>query len=633
MSMKTAALLLTTLLVGLPLCAQTSAIAPQSEQQVKAGQSAEALAAQVDKLESQGQWREAIEPLQSLVALQPNDAARLNQLGRWRSWQTGWRDESLRLLKRACVISGNNDKYCTDYAEVLSWRSETRSAAIEQLRGIVERSPSYSPALIHLAEILSWNRNTFSEAKSLLESALKREPNNPDVLVAYANVLASNGATRGAAMDAYNHILKLDPKNVRAMTGKGQQLAWTGHSAEAMTLYDQALAVDPNSSAALRGKAEILNWRGEYEQAAALLRRALEVAPEDQSISAELARSQLKMRQYGAARSTASGLPTDKEYRQVREDVSRATGSWTEVGVAVRRNRHNLDFERLNVAVSTPLGYDNRLTFRYSPTLFSTTAGDFNSNNYGFDVESRLSDKLRTNLNAGANTYPGMSPDITAGAQFRYRANPSWEFKIGGERTPIDESYLSLRGVDLAGTQTGQVSANLGNVGVSYNNLKHGYDLSIGYSDGVFTGRNLDANRRWSVEGNAGKSLGGAPYFRIGYGVAYTSFDYDASDPLAPTSQFGDYFSPQKYLLNYGSLTVSHKFHEKVEFEATGTAGAQNVGTLTSSFGNVQFASSFSGRVLWRIRPSDEIRLQYDFLNVYNAFRRNVPMISYRHYF
>ena len=406
-----------------------------------------------------------------------------------------------------------------------------------------------------------------------------------------------------------------------------------GHSAEAMALYDRALAIDPNNSAALRGKAEVLNWRGEYEQAAALLRHALEVAPEDQSVSAELARSQLKMRQYGAARSTASGLPTDREYRQVREDVSRATGSWTEIGVAIRRNRNNLDFERLNVAVSTPVGYDNRLTVRYSPTLFSTTMGDFNSNNYGLDLESRLGDKLRMNLNAGADTYPGMGSSVTAGAQFRYRASPSWEFKVGAERTPVDESYLSLRGVDVVGVEFGQASANLGNVGISYNNLKHGYDLSIGYSDGVFTGRNLDANRRWSVEGNAGKSLGGAPYFRIGYGTAYTSFEYDASDPLAPPSHFGDYFSPQKYLLNYGSLTVSHKFQEKVEFEATGTAGAQNVGSATSNFGNVQFASSFSGRVLWRFRPSDEIRLQYDFLNVYNAFRRNVPMISYRHYF
>ena len=243
--MKTAALLLLTLSTVVPLCARTSARAPQSQQEAKPGQSAEALAAQVDSLDAQGQWRDAIEPLQHLIALQPNDAARLNQLGRWRSWQAGWRDEALRLLQRACVISDKNDKYCTDYAEVLSWRSETRFSAIEQLRVIVQRSPSYSPAVIQLARILSWKRSTFPEAKSLLESAVKREPANVDVLVTYGDVLASNGSTRASAIAAYDKALGLDPKNVGAMTGKGQQLAWTGHSAEAMVLYNQALAVNP----------------------------------------------------------------------------------------------------------------------------------------------------------------------------------------------------------------------------------------------------------------------------------------------------------------------------------------------------------------------------------------------------
>lgn len=624
--MKTNAIILSALLLCGTAFAQTSANSPQAP-------AADQLAAQVDALEAQGKWREAVDSLQQLIALRPNDAARLDQLGRWRSWQTGWRDEALRLLHNACEIDRKDPKYCTDYAEVLSWRSETKSAAIEQLRGVLNRSPNHIPAVILLANILSWNRDTSSDAVALIESALKVEPTDSALLTAYGDVLASNGRTRASAISAYDRALSADPKNTKALTGKAQQLAWTGHSAEAMVLYDRALSIDENNAAALRGKAEILNWRGENEHAAELLRRAHEVAPEDQSVAAELARAQLAMKQYGAARTTASTLPAESEYSQVREAVSRSLGTWTEVGVAIRRNRQNLDFERLNIAVSTPLGYDNRLTFRYTPTLYSTQADDFNSNQYGVDIDSKLSDTLRMNLSAGADSYPGISAQITGSAQFRYKPSAAWEFKVGGERSPVDESELSLRGVDVSGIETGQVAENLGNIGVSYNNVKHGFDVSVGYSDGLFTGRNLDSNRRWSIEGNAGKSLGGAPYFRIGYGMAYTSFEYDASDPLAPARHFGDYFSPQKYLLNYGSLTVSHKFSDKVEFEATGTAGAQNVGDTRSSFSEVQFASSFTGRVLWRVRPSDEIRIQYDFLNVYNAFRRNVPMFSWRHYF
>jgi tetratricopeptide (TPR) repeat protein len=630
--MKNRLLIAALLLIGLPTLGRTSA-GPLTDKGVVSQDNAEALADRVDKLEAQGKWREAIEPLQELVSLRPNDAARVNQLGRWRSWQTGWRDDALKLLKKACTISGDAPKYCTDYAEVLSWSDETRPEAVAELRRIVNQTPSYTPAEIRLATILSWNRNTLAEGRTMLASAVKNNPNDVSLLVAYADVLALSGVTRQQAMEEYDKALKIEPNNSHALTGKAQQLAWSGRSKEAMELYNRALAADPGNALALRGKAEILNWRGEYEQAAALLQRALEITPGDSSISAELVRSQLKLKRYKAAQETAAQLSADPDYRTVHEAVTRAAGSWSEVGVAFRRNRRNLDFNRLNVIVSSPMGVDNRLTVQYSPTLFSTQAGDFNSNSYGFAFDSRLSDKLHMNIAAGADTYPGMSAETTAGAQFRYRANSSWEFKFGGERTPVDESYLSLRGVNVAGVDFGQVSANLANVAVNYNNVRHGYDLSAGYSDGAFTGRGLDANRRWSVEANAGKSLGGAPYFRIGYGVTYTSFDYDASDPLAPATRFGDYFSPQKYLLNYGSLTVSHKAGEKFEFEATGTAGAQNAASATTNFGDVQFASSFSGKMLWRIRPTDEVRVQYEFLNVYNAFRRHVPMISYRHYF
>ncbi len=629
--MKRIELLLTGILLGASVFAQTSANAALSEPQTA---SAKELAAKVDALESQGKWREAIESLQQLIALEPNNAARLDQLGRWRSWQSGWRDESLRLLKRACEVGSDDPKYCTDYAEVLSWRAESKQQAVSELRNVTSRSPGYTPAVVQLARILSWNRDTLPESTSLLQSALKVQPDDPALLVAYADVLAGSHATRAQAMQAYDRALQADPKNVGALTGKAQQLAWTGHSTEAMVLYDKTLAIDPNNTAALRGKAEILNWKGEYEQAAGLLRRVLEIAPEDQSASAELARSQVKMRQYAAAKATAAGLPGSPEYRDVQEDIFRATGTWTEVGAGFRYNRENLDYNRLNVVVSSPLGYDNRLTFRYAPTLYSTSSnGDFNSNNYGVDFATRVGEKVRMNFMAGADTYPGMSSEITAGAQLRYRVNPSWEFKFSGERTPVDESYLSLRGISVGGVEYGQVSANLGTVGFTYNNHKHGYDVSVGYSDGAYTGRNLDTNRRWSVEGDAGKSFGGAPYFRIGYGMAYTSFDYNAEDPLAPVGQFGNYFSPQQFLLNYGSFTVSHKFSQKLEFEVIGTAGVQNVGSTTSNFGDPQFASSFAAHMLWRLRPADEVRLGYDYLNVYNAFHRHLPFVSYRHYF
>lgn len=595
-------------------------------------QNADALAGVVDSLDAKGDWRSAVQPLAQLVSLQPDNTARTAQLGRWYSWQVGHKEEALRLLKTACGKDGE-PKYCTDYADVLSWATSTRPEAIGQLRSVLSRDPNYTPAASRLAEILSWNRDTYQESLKLFQATADREPRNAALLAAYADVLASSHEHRSEALAMYDRALAVDPKNTRALTGKAQQLAWTGHSADAMALYDRALTIEPNNSAALRGKAEILNWRGEYEQAAEYLKRAQEASPDDQRIAAELARAQMGLKNYGQARQAASTLPTDPEYRQVREEVSRALATWTDLGVEVRRNRQNLDYERLLAAISTPIGYSNRLTIHYAPTLFSTTSGDFNSNTFGLDLDSKLSNKVNMRLTAGSESYPGISPQFAGGLKLQFRPTAAWEIKTGFDRTPVDESYLSLRGADISNLFTGQVASNLGNVELGYNSAHYGLDFSVGYTDGLYTGSNLDSNRRKSVDGEFGKSFGGAPYFRLAYGVNYTIFDYDADAAIPAARQNGGYFSPQRYLLNYGSFTLSHKASNKVQFEATGTLGAQKVESTTSIFDNTQFASSFTGRLLWRISAGNEVRFQYDFLNVYNAFHRHVPAVTWRHYF
>jgi hypothetical protein len=135
------------------------------------------------------------------------------------------------------------------------------------------------------------------------------------------------------------------------------------------------------------------------------------------------------------------------------------------------------------------------------------------------------------------------------------------------------------------------------------------------------------------VDGNFGKSVLGTPYVRLAYGFDYSRFQYDADAPTPAPNQSGGYFSPTRYLLNYGGVTVSHKFSERLEFELTGTAGAQNVESSTSSFDNAQFASSFSSHLFWRPSARNEVRIAYDYLNVYNAFHRHLPSITWRHYF
>jgi hypothetical protein len=185
-------------------------------------------------------------------------------------------------------------------------------------------------------------------------------------------------------------------------------------------------------------------------------------------------------------------------------------------------------------------------------------------------------------------------------------------------------------------TFQGQVRSNLGAVGVSYYNSAHKYDLSLDYTDGVYTGENLDSNRRYSIEGQIGQALhSDRPYIRLAYGVNYTSFDHDADvqNGVIVPGFTGGYFSPTRYLLNQGILNFSHHFTRNLNLEATGTAGVQNVQTSTASFSNSQFASSFSTHLFWRVTPMNELKFGYDYLNVFNAFNRHLYEFTWRHYF
>ena len=594
---------------------------------------AEALAGLVDSLEATGEWRTAVEPLKHLVALQPNNAQRAGQLGRWISWQGGNRAAALESLARACSLDKTNPQTCTEYADVLAWQSDTREQAIAQLRAVLATSPNYVPALKRLAEILSWKPSTRAEATKLFDAAAEIDPNDGALLVTYADALRYDHSQRKLALSLYERALRVDPKNTHAMTGDAQLLAWSGRSATAIEMYDHVLSTEPENVDALRGKAEILNWRGNYQQAYDLLERAHRDAPEDPRVSAELARTQMGLQHYGEARLMIAGLPQDDEYRVLRENASRELGGWSEAGVAFRRNGQNLSYDQLNVAVSEPLGFSNRLTFQYAPTLYSAPGDTFNSNIFGFKLDSKVSDRLAITTRGGGESYPGISPEIDGGIQLRYRMLPSFEIQTGFDRSAVDDSLLSLRGIQSANGFSGQVAANLADIATHYNNARHGYDFSLSYSDGAYTGRNLDSNRRWAVDGNLGKAVSATPYLRAAYGFSYTSFQYDAEAPTAAFNRTGGYFSPQQFLLNYGGLTVSHKFSERLQFEATGTAGVQNVGSSTSSFGNAQFAGTFSSHLLWRPSSNNELRVQYDYLNVYNAFHRHLPGITWRHYF
>jgi len=580
--------------------------------------------------------KKAASILESILARDPKRVGARRLLAMVLGWEKE-RDAAVRTL--APLVNRPHpaieDLWTIGQIEEVSGNNEAAAAAY---RRVLERNPNHLEAIEHLAPILSWSQATRAESTQLFERGLKLSPKDEALLVRFAEMLSWNQATRPQAMQYFDEVLGSDPNNTEVMDDKAQLLAWNGHSPEAMTLYDRVLTIDPNNVAALRGEAEILNWRGQYEKAHALLERARSHDALDPWMMLELARSDYGLGRYAEARNDllqATGA-TGPDVSAVRRQVSHALGAYFELGYDLRRNRGQLDYDGLTTDVSTPVGLSNRMTLLYQPRYFRTPQRNFNSSFYSLSLDSQPSEKWTTHLEIGGRTFPGVPGQVEGSFDVAYRASPAFKFQAGFLREAADESLISLLGANSSGIFTGQVEANLTTLGGSYTNAAHHYDLSLSYSDGAYTGDHLETNRRWSVSGEAGKDLPVTKfYMRIAYGFTYLSFDHDASfaPGTAPSAISGDYYSPTSYLLNYGSLFISHPFGHRVKWDAGGSLGTQNAETTGSSFSNTAFASNFATHLTWDITTQNSLRLSYGFLNVFNAFHRHAFSVTWRHYF
>lgn len=563
-----------------------------------------ALRGLTDAFVVQGHWRAAVEPLQHLDQLQPNDAARIFQLGQMESWQSGHRTQALALLKHAAELDPSNLQYQKYYAQVLSWNDATRPEAIK-----------------------------------IYQQTLRSSPNDMDLLMTYAEMLSWNRATRPEALESYKKVLAQDPRNVRALAGEAQLLSWSGHSSQAMDLYAQALSIDPNNSASLRGEAQIFGWRGDYRQALRLAQQAHAIDAADSATTLELAQAEYDMGHFAEAKRDLDQVTTvdTPDYLNLKHEVDHALGTYVELGYAMRRDGQILNYDSVDALVSTLLGSRNRLSAMYQPFRYRTNAGDFNSNYYALMLDSQPSDAIATHAQVAGRTYPGVPGQIEGAFDTTFTVRPSFKLQVGFNRESDQETLVSTLGADVSGVFVGQVQTNLASIGGSYSSSRHHYDASLTYTDGVYTGQNLASNRRWSFDGQLGKSIrGDHPYVRAAYGFTYLSFDHDAEfvpSDGEPPRVTGGYYSPTKYLLNYGQLTFSGNFGRRVKWDLGGFAGVQNAQTAFTSFSNPQLASTFSTHMTWGMTSHDEIRLGYDYLNTFNAFHRHLFFASWRHYF
>jgi hypothetical protein len=273
--------------------------------------------------------------------------------------------------------------------------------------------------------------------------------------------------------------------------------------------------------------------------------------------------------------------------------------------------------------------------FRYQPTFYEARENDFRTNELSVAFDSHWTESLSTRTEFSGTQYFGAPENFDGSFSLRWRVRSPVTLEMGFRRSSVEDSFTAGRGQIIAGAFRGQVRSNLGFARASYF-APRGWDFFAGYADGLYTGRNLDTNRRWGLDAGFGKVIRGwQPYIRVGYGFLMFNFDFDAgAQPGAgPPRVAAEYFSPYRFLLNYGAISVNFNWVPRVEWENGFTLGVQHVkGNRFAPFDQRMASSAFTSLV-WHVNDKNDLRLSYAFQDTFNAFRAHVFRFSWRYYF
>jgi tetratricopeptide (TPR) repeat protein len=543
-----------------------------------------ALAGLVDALEATGEWRNAIAPLDRLLALGGADPARLRQRGIYAAW-SGDRERGLALLRKAVTLR-----------------------------------PRDPVSLGALAQVLSWSPATQTEASQRFAEALRYDSTSADLLVGYADLLSWTPRTRNRAEALYRRTLAHRPGEPRARIGLANLLAWQGEPARALQIYDSVLADSPDQVEALRGRGGAANQLGQYDWAVASLQRALALAPQDTAIAGELARAELASGRFRSARGRLSGR-VDPLYVGVADSALRATASAAEISGMVRGRENQLDLSRVLARTTGALG-SLKLFAEYERSELRDGVADFRSEGYGGGarIDHRglalaAGGRVREVHGLGSTQWDGY-------VDLGWRISKRLSVGAGAVRAPVEESRRSVQGVIDGGQLRGVANANLAHLTLGLLDLPGPFDAEATLLAGRYTGLGLEPNQRVSLDTRVGLVLhSSAPWIRIGYGFSATGFDYNA-DPgftQAP-AQRGGYFSPAKYWRHHGILQITQPLGSRVHWEADARLGREWLrqldGAATSSRNSAVAHTALTIRLGSRL----DLGTRLLYVNAFDAF-------------
>lgn len=224
-------------------------------------------------LAAQHRLTEAVEPLKTLVAAEPQHRAAWRDLGDLytalgdaKAADTAYmRHVAASASDRAMIEAGGAlyenrladaerlvravlKAHPTDVGAIrmlaeIAARLERYAEAEELLRRALELAPSFDAARANLAVVLL-RQNRLLDARTELEALLERDPNNASHRNQYAAVLSQLGES-GKAIAQYREVLTVVPNQPNVWLSYGHTLKTAGHRADAEQAYREAVRLQP----------------------------------------------------------------------------------------------------------------------------------------------------------------------------------------------------------------------------------------------------------------------------------------------------------------------------------------------------------------------------------------------------
>lgn len=487
--------------------------------------------------------------------------------------EAGRTEEALRAYGLMLAQVPAHETALLERAETLAWAGRYREAA-EAYRVFRKVHPGRSlDADLRLAQLAAWQNRT-GEALDLLNGWLKQEHRQA---VLDAATYLSWGGRMPESLRRLRSWLESHPEDREARLLEAKILGWDGQFAEARAAYGKVLARTPSDREALAGLARLDLWEGSPGRAhGALDRMATDDRnhPESQLLQAQIDLAEGASR---AARARTSTLatrpgPSQKEARELLEDLTGALGPWVELSAARTDTNEGLRLEDPLFRARVPLG-DGALDLG---------AGQHRT---GFRDQVRSTRELSLGI-----THP-IGPRWRASASVSRLSDlagePAWGHTLGLGLSPsagldlrLDHSRsLAIFTPAALAQRTAFSSTDLG-ASWRFGRGRHALGAGLGHTD--------------VSAGSTRRSFFGSYEYRIpvtGFdlrvGALTRGFGYSTSLPLG-------FFNPERYRWN--GATASLAWHKGRAFEAALNA---RTGYQVVNQGQAQFTWSYGAALSW----------------------------------